>query len=198
VIPEDTESFLRNVVLLVVDMQPGFLKAIPHQELLLRRTAFAIEAANLFGLRTLFTEQNPQKLGHTHPLLIKACEVEGDESRIVFPKLAFNALAVEPLMEELHHHEVNHILLTGIETPICIYQTALAAIDIDIQITLLTDCVGGRRSEDAGPVLSTLESCGCYLLPSESVFYSLLKSASHPAFKELTRLVKFYSNPLAE
>lgn len=195
VIPEDTESFLRNVVLIVVDMQPGFLQAIPEHEALVRRTAFSIEGASLFGLRVLFTEQNPDKLGPTHPDLLRACGAAEGEPGVVFPKMAFSALALEPLMDELHQHEVNHILLAGIEVPICIYQTALSAVDVDIQVTLLSDCIGGRRHRDFPSVLSTLESCGCYHLPSETVFYSLLKTAAHPAFKQMTRLVKKYSAP---
>lgn len=192
-IPEDTESFLQNVALLVVDMQPVFLKSIPGSEVLLRRTTFAVETASLFGLRTFFTEQSPDKLGHTHQDLLDASEVEGSETQVIFPKNAFSALASEPLVNQIRNHDIHHLLLSGIEIPICIYQTALAAMDMDLQVTVLTDCIGGRRQEDFSPVLRTLDSCGCYLLPSETVFYSLLKTASHPAFREMTSLVKRYS-----
>ena len=192
-IPDDTESFLQNVALLVVDMQPAFLKSISDSEVLLRRTTFATEAASLFGLRTFFTEQSPDKLGHTHQSLLQASDVEGSETQIIFPKNAFSALASEPLVDQIRNHEIHHLLLCGIEIPICVYQTALSAMDMDLQITLLTDCIGGRRPEDFSPVLRTLDSCGCYLLPSETVFYSLLKTASHPAFRKMTALVKRYS-----
>lgn len=193
-IPDDTESFLQNVALLVVDMQPTFLKVVPGSETLVKRISFAVEAASLFGLRIFFTEQSPEKLGHTHGGLLEASGMGGSETQSIFPKSAFSALAVEPLVAQLRLHEIHHLLLCGIEVPICVYQTALAAVDMDLQITLLTDCVGGRRPEDFPAVLSTLESCGCYLLPSETVFYSLLKTASHPAFRKMTSLVKQYSH----
>jgi nicotinamidase-related amidase len=82
------------------------------------------------------------------------------------------------------------LLLAGIETSICIYQTALHALGADIGVTLLSDCISERRLEDRTPVLEQLLSMDAHILPSETIFYSLLGSAEHPKFRELNDLVK--------
>lgn len=192
-IQKDTESFLQNVALLVLDMQAGFLKVVSAQEKLIRRTAFAIETAGLFGMRTFFTEQSPDKLGHTEESLLNAAGLDSPDSAIVFPKNTFSALSVDSLCNQLTNHDIHHLLVCGLEVPICVYQTALSALELEMQVTLISDAIGGRREEDFPPVLSTLQDHGCYLLPSETIFYSLLSTAAHPAFRDMTALVKKYS-----
>ena len=82
------------------------------------------------------------------------------------------------------------MLLAGIETSICIYQTALQALSANIGVTLLSDCISERRIEDRAPVLEQLLSMDAHVLPSETIFYSLLGSAEHPQFREFNKLVK--------
>jgi hypothetical protein len=55
---------------------------------------------------------------------------------------------------------------------------------------VLSDAVGARRSEDAATCLAALRQAGAHVLPSETVFYSLLRDATHPFFKNYTKLVK--------
>jgi nicotinamidase-related amidase len=83
--------------------------------------------------------------------------------------------------------------LLGIETSICIYQTAIQALGDDIGVTLLSDCISERRAEDREPVLKQLLSMDAHVLPAETIFYSLLGSAAHPQFRAFTELVKQYA-----
>ncbi|MFM9092543.1 MAG: isochorismatase family protein, partial [Verrucomicrobiota bacterium] len=83
-----------------------------------------------------------------------------------------------------------HLLLAGIETPICVYQTAIDALRAELEVTVLTDCVGARRPADAAAALAALARLGCHLLPAETVFYALAQDARHPFFRGLTALVK--------
>ncbi len=184
---------MQNVALLVVDMQSTLLNLIPGCDSIIRRTCFALEAANLFGMKVFLTEQSPDKLGPTHSDVLAAAEIEDPQDNSVFSKDAFNALKIDALREELLDHGVQHLVIGGVETSICIYQTALGALDVELDVTLLSDCIGGRREADAGPILAMLQETSCYHLPSEAIFYSLLKSATHPAFRDFNRLVKKYS-----
>jgi len=172
--------------LLCIDLQEAFLKAIPERQELLRRCRFAIEAAELLGVTVAATEQLPDKLGETSEVLTGIWS----EETPVFTKSAFSALEADGLQRWIESNQIEHLLLIGIEVPICIYQTAVQALGSDLGVTLLSDCVGQRREEDRGPVFEQLLSMEAHILPSETIFYSLLGDASHPKFKDYTQLVK--------
>lgn len=175
-----------DTLLLCVDMQPVFLRVITEGARLQRRCEFAVASAIGLGLPIAFTEQVPQKLGGIAPeLLALAPEAS------VFAKDSFSAFADEGIRNALlHTREVGHLLLCGIETPVCIYQTAIDALATGVQITLLSDCIGARRTDDAVSCLAELVRAGAHVLPSETVFYSMLRDVKHPFFKAYTQLVK--------
>lgn len=181
--PPDT-----GVVLLCVDAQPIFLNAIAAGAQVLQRCAFAIEAANGLGIPVAFTEQIPQKLGGTAPELVA---LAGKPA--IWGKAAFSALADDGIRDALRKRAADHLFICGVETPICVYQTAIDALDAHYQVTVLTDAVGARRGDDAQTALAALARAGVQVLPSETVFYSLLGNASHPFFRAFTQLVKKYA-----
>ena len=180
-------------LLLAVDLQPSFLDAIPGGMRLLRRAAFAIAAARALGLPIAFTEQVPAKLGPTTPALLGLAP-----GAPVFAKETFSALADDAIRASLlEERRIDHLLLCGIETPICIHQTALDARRAGLEVTLLSDALGARRADDAAACLTALRAAGVHVIPSETVFYSLLGSARHPCFRDFTRLVKTHAEPAA-
>jgi len=183
----DTFSPFAGALLLCVDMQQTFLEEIAEADRLINRVSFSLEAARILGLNIAFTEQAPQKLGPTIPSLTKLAPKAHQ-----FGKSTFSAVADDGIRDALRSYNVEHLILCGIETPICIYQTALDAIDNHFQVTILTDATGGRRPEDAQPCLDSLIRAGAYVLPSEAVFYSILAGAQHPAFKTFNEAVKKY------
>lgn len=174
-------------------MQSAFLKVIPDSELLVKRTCFAIEAAALFRMHIFVTEQSPDKLGPTHPDILESASKGSPVEVEVFTKDSFCALQQPDLSRRLLPNGVEHLLVAGIETPICIYQTALTALEREMEITILSDAIGARRPHDAAHVLATLRDAGSYVLPAETVFYSLMKTSTHPAFRQFTKLVKAYA-----
>ena len=177
-----------GLALLCVDVQPVFLKVIADHENLERRCAFAIQAAIGLGIPVAFTEQVPDKLGGTSTAL-KALAPDAP----AFPKTSFSALGDAAVRDWIASHEFEHLLLCGIETPVCVYQTALDALNANLQVTLLSDCIGARRNADASTCLDALIRSGIHVLPAETVFYSLLRNVSHPFFKAYTQLVKNYA-----
>ena len=179
-IPEDT-------LLLCVDMQPKFIAAVQHGLQVRRRCEFAVAAAVGIGVPVAFTEQVPQKLGGTAPELLELAPRSS-----VWGKNCFSALADERIRHAVLRQRVEHILLCGIETPVCIYQTAISALAEGVQITVLSDAVGARREDDASTCLDALKRAGVNVLPAETVFYSLLHDVSHPFFRGYTNLVKLH------
>jgi nicotinamidase-related amidase len=172
--------------LLLIDFQEVFLKAMPDRERLLKRTTFALKAAELLGVSVAATEQLPEKLGRTTESLTGLW----DANTPVFDKDTFSAFEAAGLHRWIEANQIDHLLIAGIETSICVYQTALQALGLEIGVTLLSDCISERRPEDRAPVLEQLLAMDAHILPSETIFYSLLGSAKHPKFREFTQLVK--------
>lgn len=178
-VPDDT-------LLLCVDMQPAFLRVIPDAERLQRRCEFAVACAVGLGIPVGFTEQVPHKLGGTVPHLLDLAPQAS-----VWPKNTFSALADDGIRDALlRQRDVQHILLCGIETPVCVYQTATAALAEHLEVTVLSDAIGARRTDDARSCLDALARAGAHVLPAETVFYALLRDVSHPFFRTYTQLVK--------
>ncbi|MGF1449501.1 MAG: isochorismatase family protein [Opitutales bacterium] len=173
--------------LLAIDLQSALLPALPEPERLRQRCRFALRAAQLFEIPVFFTEQVPEKLGPTDASLLDCLDPPPAN---VFSKSAFSAFGCEPLVNALDAAAIAHLLVIGIETPVCVYQSILDARRRDLDVTLLTDAIGARRPDDAAALLPVLREAGCHCLPSETVFYSLLGDAGHPRFRDFTQLVK--------
>lgn len=179
---------IANLLLLCIDLQPAFVKALNDGNAVQRRCAFAIQAAAGLGIGVAFTEQVPQKLGGTAPELLNLVP-----KPTVFGKCTFSAFADDGIRDALRQRGVTHVLLCGIETSVCVYQTALDALATGLQVTVLSDCTGARRPDDAQICLAALAHTGIHILPSETVFYALLHDAKHPFFKAYTQLVKSHA-----
>lgn len=182
----DAARPLTDTLLLCIDMQPVFIRAVVEGERVQKRCEFSVAAAKGFGLPVLFTEQVPEKLGRTaEPLLALA------PGAPALGKRTFSALADETIARAiLHDGSIEHLLICGIETSVCVYQTAVAALAQNLTVTILSDAVSARRPDDAVVCLDALARSGAHILPSETVFYSLLHHVGHPFFKAYTQLVK--------
>lgn len=177
-VPDDT-------LLLCVDMQPRFVAAVADGDRIRRRCEFALAAAVGLGLPVAFTEQVPAKLGGTAPELRALAPTAP-----VWAKSTFSALTDPEIRSGLEARHVRHLVICGIETPICVYQTALDAIAGGLHATILSDAVGARRGDDARFCLEALARAGAHILPAESIFYALLRDVSHPFFRDYTQLVR--------
>lgn len=186
--PPEGESPL-DALLLCVDMQPVFVRAIADGPRVLGRCEFALAAAQGLGLPVVFTEQVPEKLGGTAPELLAVAP-----GAAIFGKSTFSALATPAIREAIVLQQgAEHLILCGIETSVCVYQTAIAAIAEGIEVTILSDAVGARRTDDARTCLNALARSGAHVLPAETVFYALLRDVAHPFFKTYTQLVKSHA-----
>lgn len=181
------ESAAPGAALLAVDLQESLLRLLPASaaRALRSRAGLALAAAHQLAIPVFFTEQAPAKLGPTAPSLRKLAPAAP-----VFAKTTFSAFADEATLAALRAAAIEHVLLIGIETPVCIYQTALYALSEGFQVTVLSDAVGGRRADDHAVCLAALRHAGVHVLPVETVFYALLHDAGHPHFRSFTSLVK--------
>ncbi len=187
--PTSNSNVNGSIAFLLVDVQTVFSRVLPNYDELVRRCRFALESAVLLELPVFISEQVPDKLGSTQPELIDAAP----EARL-FNKSAFSALKADGLLQALKEQYIGHLFVAGLETPVCVYQTVVDALQEGFQVTLLTDCLGCRREEDGKAIIDFLSrQKACRALPSEAVYYSLLADAKAPAFRAYTSLVKKYN-----
>ena len=173
--------------LLVIDVQKPFVDAIVYPPDFLKRVSLAVDAAKCLGIKIFISEQMPDKLG---PTLTELTQIA--QTSAVFHKSSFSALRADGLLDSLREEGIEHLMICGLEVPICVYQTALALSEEGFGVTLLKDALGARREADCAPIWDTLSGSGCYCLPVEAVIYSILRDADHDKFKAITALVKKY------
>ena len=106
----------------MIDLQDCFLKAIPERNALVSRAAFVLEACQLLDIPVFFSEQVPEKLGPTLPGL-----TDKTTDPFIFGKSEFSAWQNGPFQDRLREQNISHLLVGGIETTICVYQTVIAA-----------------------------------------------------------------------
>ena len=181
---ENRYSFER-VSGLVLDMQSRLLNGIAEKDDLVDAVSIFCKAMNLFEIRTVITEQVPLKLGETCGEISSLC---ADSPK--FSKKTFSAFGESSFASWVDQEKIEHLIITGIETPICVYLSAVDAIKKGMEVTVLTDCIGARRLGDAKQCLGQLSSIGCHLLPLETLLYSLLGSADHEVFRSISELVR--------
>lgn len=180
---------MKDIALLILDMQDVFLDVIPKKKEILRRCCYAVEAAGLLGIQVIYTEQSPEKLKETNKELIDI----GLANAKCFEKKTFSAFGAPGFIDFLKQKDLKHFLIAGLETSICVYQTITDAMRHGLDVTMLSDCVAGRRDEDSYAIVASLQNSECHRLPSETVFYSMLQTSEDPRFKQFNNLVKKYS-----
>lgn len=186
---DERDPIIPHLGLMILDVQESFLKVMPDRKAFVKRIQFCLETANLFGLPILLTEQRPDVLGSS----IEDVRNLSQHDTIV-EKSGFSAFCESAVSEWQISKRIDHLLVAGLETPICVYQTVLDASGSDLDITILSDAVTCRRKQDETTIFHTFRNQGIHILPSETVFYSILRDSIHPQFKEFSQLVKKYSD----
>lgn len=175
----------KSNLVLIMDLQDRLLASIENKDNLIASNALWIKACKLLQLETLLTEQVPDKLGPTHPALFQVAK-----DLPILAKSSFSAFGNEEFLERIERSKPSRLILSGVETSICIYLTAIDAIAHKLQVTVLSDGVAGRRPDDSNTTLKELASLGASVLPIETVIYSFLKDSSHDHFKPLSALIR--------
>lgn len=168
---------------LVVDVQEKLLPAIPAAAALLANLRFLLDAAYMLGVTVFATEQYPQGLGGTAAELLPRLP----ERRPT--KTAFSCAAVPALADNLTSPG-RQVVLTGLETHVCVLQTGLDLLERGGVVFVPADAVAGRFALDHDLALRRLERAGAILTTCETVVFEWLRDAAHPRFKDVSQLVK--------
>jgi nicotinamidase-related amidase len=166
-----------EAVLVVVDVQEGF-RSYASFEAVAQACSKLVRAGRILDVPRIVSEQYPKGLGHTAP------EV-GLEKEPRIEKTVFSAVRTEGF--DLGGR--TQAIVCGIETHVCVSQTAHDLLERGIEVHVPADAVGSRHELDYERGLERLERAGAVVSTVESVLFELLERAGTPEFKEVQRLI---------
>jgi nicotinamidase-related amidase len=177
-------------VLLVIDLQEGFAKAISDLEVVGTRTTILVETAARLNVPILVTAQYPKALGATLESVSSALP----QGTPTFEKLAFSACDVPEwatALRALAREGRDQLILCGVETHVCVMQTALDLVqNPDAVVHVAEDAVSSRKPSDKAAALRRLESHGVQIVTSEMIVFEWLRKAGTDDFKDVQRMIK--------
>lgn len=181
--PHPTQMSAADTGLLVIDVQEKLMVKVPAAEALVRNVAFLIDGARLLNMPVQATEQYPKGLGPTLPELAKRLPERPD-------KVAFSCCAVPAVVDNFHRAARPKVVLAGIETHVCVMQTALDLLALDFRVYVPVDAVASRYAVDHEYALKRLENAGAVLTTAEACVFEWVGGANHPQFKAISKLVQ--------
>ena len=144
-----------------------------------------MRAAQRLEIPILVSEQYPKGLGPTMVDLRPYLPEEG-----ALPKVHFSAAADEAILAKLQGFERGQVVIAGIETHVCVLQTAIGLKAKGFEVMVAADACASRRIESEQMGWSRMRQCGVELLSIEMVLFEWLHKAGTPEFKELSALIK--------
>jgi nicotinamidase-related amidase len=182
------ELFPDQSVVVIVDWQEKLAAVMPPElrEHNLRKACILVQGARAAGVPILLTEQYPKGLGHTVPELREAL---GDAQKPI-EKRDFAATALGTFKDALQATGRSHVVLAGMESHICVYQTARGLLDEGYVVHVAMDAVLSRAKADWRAAMALCAQCGCVTTSVEAVLFDWAKKGEGPLFKEVSRLVR--------
>src|SRR5262245_28901760 len=178
-----TQMSAGDTGLVVIDVQEKLMAKIPGATAVVRNIAFLIDAARVVDMPVAATEQYPRGLGPTVPELAKRLPNRPD-------KTAFSCCAVPAVADGLHRAGRSRVVLTGIETHVCVLHSALDFLAQDFRVYLAVDAIASRYTIDHDIALRRLERAGAILTTAETCAFEWVGGAAHPKFKQISALVQ--------
>jgi len=173
--------------LIVVDIQEKLLPPIWEKERLVRNAQLLIRLAGILKIPALVTTQYTKGLGGTVPEISALLPDTPSIDKLMFS--CFGSDAFCSLLKRLPGQRTT-VLLCGMETHICVMQTALGALREGYLVHVASDAVSSRTELNWRIGLDRMRAAGAILSSSEMMIYELLRSSGAPAFKELLPYLK--------
>jgi nicotinamidase-related amidase len=170
--------------LIIVDLQAMLLPAIWEKDRVLRQSITLARGAQALGLPVAVTEQYPKGLGPTVPEVATAIS-----NFSPIEKLTFSSLTPE-VRDWLDQHAIHDVILCGIETHVCVTQTALELLDLGKRVFIAVDACSSRTSENWQLGRERMAAAGAMPASVEMLLFELLERAGTTEFKDILKLVK--------
>ena len=172
-----------NTIALVIDLQEKIVPAMSNPETLLARSNFLIRGLRVFEIPIVSTRQYPKGLGDS----VAEIKVALGDAK-VFDKIVFSCLDAPEIRNYFAQDSRPNVLLAGIETHICVLQTALDLVELGKRVYLVRDCVSSRSPLDTEVALQRLWNSGVVPTTAEAALFEIARVSGTPQFKSLSKL----------
>lgn len=171
-----------NSILVIIDIQEKLVKAASNGEKTIINTSKISQAAQILSIPVIITEQYPKGLGATVE------SITGSDA-FIMEKSSFSAFKEPEFEQKINSLNRKQVILCGIETHICVLQTAIDLCKNGYEVYVLKDCVSSRSEEEQNSGLELLKQYGIKVITVEIALFQWLKSSKHPQFKDIQKLI---------
>ena len=173
-----------DVELFEIDIQEKLAPVMKYRDQVIKNNQILMTAAKEINFPVIATEQYPKGLGRTVPEILELID-EGN----IFAKTSFSAYTDE-IKATLENLGKKKIIVTGMETHICVFQTVRDLIKAEYEVFIVQDAVASRTKQNYRNGLDLMESMGAVITNTETVIFDLLKVSGTPEFKVMSKLIK--------
>lgn len=175
----------KNCTLVVIDVQGKLATLMHEKDLFFENVVRMIKGAQALDIPILWNEQLPDKLGPTIP---EIKEILPDNQPLV--KKVFSCAGNTDFVERLNSSGRRQVLLTGMETHVCVYQTALDLLGDGFEVYLVADAVSSRTLDNKKVGIAAIIAAGAKITSVEMAFFEMLGVAEGEQFKKIIKIVK--------
>jgi nicotinamidase-related amidase len=174
-----------GTVLVIIDVQEKLFPLIFEKEKILNNILKLIRFAKIINMPVVLTEQYPKGLGQTIPEIKEIIpEIKPIE------KVEFSCFGSEKFRLLLKDLRAKTLIISGIETHICVAQTSLEGLSSGYKICVISDATSSRKLEDKNVALERMRQSGIIVASTEMIIYELLRAAGTQEFREALKLIK--------
>lgn len=174
-----------NTVFILVDVQGKLAKIVQDSEKMIQNLKNLIQGLRILDIPIVWLEQYPEGLGPTNEEL-----VEHLQGIAPIRKITFDACKNPDFIEAIEKTGRKQVLIAGIETHICVYQTATGLRDLGYEVQVVADAVSSRTTLNKEIGLEKMKSLGIHWTSVEMALYELMETAEGEEFKRVLKLLK--------
>lgn len=177
-----------QTVLVIIDVQEKLMPVIDDADTVVRNVERLIRGCHVLGVPTLITEQYTRGLGQTVAPVRCALEESGGYKPI--EKMCFSADRCDAFAAQVEALERRQVLLAGVETHVCVYQTAEDLLARNVAVSVVADAVSSRTETNRDIALQRLVADGARLTSTEMALFELTGTAGTEEFRSISRLIR--------
>jgi nicotinamidase-related amidase len=159
---------------------------VPDFALIVSRISTAVQGFQILGIPVIVTEQYPKGLGNTAEEI--QLVLRGKDEAV--EKTTFSSCGAPAFTAKLDYLGVSRVILCGLETHICVSQTAHDLLERGFQVHILSDCVASRFEYNRLAGLAKMYRSGVLESSTEMALFEVMRDAKHDKFKEIQALIK--------
>jgi len=176
---------IQDCCLVVVDVQGKLAQLMYDKQILFKNIQILIKVAKILNIPVLWCQQVPEALGPTLP---EIAQLLTDYEPI--NKSAFSCCGAEQFNIKLNELKRRQVILCGIETHVCVYQMAVDLLRKGFCVDLIADAVSSRTPENKQIGINRMAAEGINISCTEMALFELLRTAEHPEFRDIAKLIK--------